>query len=209
MKKILLTSILGFFLYSCSSTKIENDMIKYFDHNDIEISKSKFKRKRSLRKFLEIPGESANHKKLTLREKRGKLAKREFLELLLEKEIGQEIDADKPIVIIYYPGKDECNSSIVATKESKTDWYRQLHEGVDQLAKTKPLYFYKNNEGIEKYHNDSTWHKDPEGIIEKLFFEHHYPCDSFVVISKTGEYISYFGEFGMKYVWEATQLMNN
>ncbi len=45
-------------------------------------------------------------------------------------------------------------------------------------------------------------------MIERLFFKYHYPCSSFVVISKNGDYISYFGEFGMKPVWEATQQMN-
>jgi hypothetical protein len=45
-------------------------------------------------------------------------------------------------------------------------------------------------------------------IVENLFFEHHYPCSSFAVISKNGDYISYFGEIGKEYIWEATQIMN-
>jgi hypothetical protein len=52
------------------------------------------------------------------------------------------------------------------------------------------------------------WKKDSEGIVERLFFEHHYPCSSFVSISKNSDYISYFGEFGKEYIWEATQIMN-
>lgn len=208
MKKILLTLVFGILIYSCSSTKIANDKTKYFDENNVKISKSKFNRIRSTNKLLDIPGDSANHKKLTLREKRGKITNRALLESLLEKETNQELDSNKPIVIIYYPGKDLCNSSSSATKESIKIWFGQLEDGINQVAQTKPIYIYKDNNGLQKYDGVLTWHKDPERTVEKLFFKYHYPCSSFVVISKDGNYISYFGEFGKEYVWEATQLMN-
>jgi len=208
MKKILLTLIFGILIYSCSSTKIGNDKTKYFDENNMEISRSKFNRIRSTSKLLYIPGDSVNHKKLTLREKRGKITNRVILESLLEKETKQELDSNKPIVIVYYPGKDPCNSSGTATKESRKIWFWQLEDGINQIAQIKPIYIYKDNEGLEKYDGVLTWHKDPEGTIERLFFEYHYPCSSFVVISKDGNYISYFGEFRNESVWKATQLMN-
>ncbi|MEE9362131.1 MAG: hypothetical protein V3U92_05985 [Cellulophaga sp.] len=208
MKKILLTLIFGTLIYACSSTKIRNDKAKYFDENNIKISKSKFYRIRSTNKFLDITGDSINHKKLTLREKRGKITNRALLESLLEKETNQELDSTKPLVIIYYPGKDRCNSSGSATKRSRKTWFRQLEDGINQVVQIKPIYIYKDNDGLKKYNGVLTWHKDPEGIVERLFFENHYPCNSFVVISKDGNYISYFGEFGKEYVWEATQLMN-
>ena len=44
-------------------------------------------------------------------------------------------------------------------------------------------------------------------FIEQLFFKHHYPCSSFVVISSKGDYISYFGEFPKEFVWEAVQIL--
>lgn len=208
MKKILLILLFGALISSCSSSKVGNDNTKYFDENNIEISKSKFNRIRSTNKLLDIPGDSANHKKLTLREKSGEITNRVLLESLLEKETNQEIDSTKPIVIIYYPGKDPCNSSGSATKESRKVWFAQLEDGINQIAQTKPIYIYKNNDGLEKQDGGLTWHKDPEGIVERLFFEYHYPCSSFVVISKDGNYISYFGEFAKDYVWEATQRMN-
>ena len=130
------------------------------------------------------------------------------MELLLEKEINQKLDSNKPIVIVYYPGKDRCNSSGLATTESRKIWYKQLEDGIYEIAQTKPIYIYKDNDGLKKYDGVMNWHKDPEGTIERMFFEYHYPCSSFVVISKDGNYISYFGEFGKDYVWEATQLMN-
>jgi len=208
MKKILQITIIGILIYSCSATKTGKERTRYFDENNLEISKSKFDRIRSTNKLFEIPGDSTNHKKLTLREKRGKITNRALLETLLENEINQELDSTKPIVIIYYPGKDPCNSSGLATKESRRNWFAQLEDGIIKVAQTKPIYIYKNNDGLEKYDGVLTWHKDPEETVERLFFEYHYPCSSFVVISKDGNYISYFGEFGKEYVWEATQIMS-
>lgn len=208
MKKILLTFIIGILIYSCSATKTGNDKTRYFDENNVEISKSKFNRIRSTNKLLDIPGDSVNHKKLTLREKRGKINDRKSLELLLEKATDRELDSDKPIVIIYYPGKDRCNSSGTTNTEWIKSWYGQLEDGLNQVAQVKPLYIFKGNDGLEKYNGILNWKKDPEKTIERLFFEYHYPCSSFVVISKNGDYISYFGEFGKEYVWETTQIMN-
>lgn len=208
MKKHLLAVIIGILICSCSATKTENNKMRYFDEDNIEISKSKFNQIRSTNKLLDIPGDSVNHKKLTLREKRGKITNRALLDSLLENEIKQELNFTKPLVIVYYPGKDPCNSSGLATIESRKIWFRELEDGITQVAQTKPIYIYKNNDGLEKYDGVLTWHKDPQGTVEKLFFEHHYPCSSFVVISKDGNYISYFGEFRKEYVWEATQILN-
>lgn len=208
MRKILLTLTFGILICSCSSSKVGNDTTKYFDEKNLEINKSTFERIRSTNKLLDIPGDSANHKKLILRETRGKITNRALLESLLEKEINQEIDSSKPIVIIYYPGKDPCNSSTSATKEAMQFWYGQLEDRINQIAKTKPIYIYKEKEGLEKYVGVITWYKDPEQTIERLFFEHHYPCNSFVILSKDGNYISYFGEFGKEQVWEAIQSIN-
>lgn len=208
MKKVLQITVIGILIYSCSTTKTGKETIRYFDENNIEISKSKFNRIRSRNRLLDVPGDSINFKKLTLREKRGQITNRALLETLLEKEINQELDSTKPLVIIYYPGKDPCNSSNSATKESRRNWFEQLEEGINQVAQTKPIYIYKDNDGLKKYDGILTWHKDPESTVERLFFKHHYPCNSFVVISKEGNYISYFGEFRKEYVWEATHLMN-
>ncbi|RXG29141.1 hypothetical protein [Leeuwenhoekiella marinoflava] len=208
MKKVLLTSLIGILIYSCSVTKTGKETTRYFDENNVEISKSKFNRIRSTNKLLDIPGDSINHKKLTLREKLGKINDRKSLELLLEKATDRELDSDKPIVIIYYPGKDRCNSSGTTNTEWIKSWYGQLEDGLNQVAQVKPLYIFKDNDGLEKYNGILNWKKDPEKTIERLFFEYHYPCSSFVVISKNGDYISYFGEFGKEYVWEATQIMN-
>ena len=183
MKKVLLIIIIGILISSCSATKTGKDRTRYFDENNVEISKSKFNQIRSTSKLLDITGDSVNHKKLTLREKRGKINDRKSLELLLEKTTNLELDSAKPIVIIFYPGKDKNNSGAFKNYKSNSynkewirQWYGQLEDGINQVAQTKPIYFYKDNDGLEKYDGILTWYKDPEKTIERLFFEHHYPC---------------------------------
>jgi hypothetical protein len=44
-------------------------------------------------------------------------------------------------------------------------------------------------------------------MAERLFFKYHYPCESFVVISKKGEFISYFGEYSKEYVWKVAKIL--
>ncbi|TXE19051.1 hypothetical protein ES692_04120 [Psychroserpens burtonensis] len=198
MNKILSIVVLMILSFSCSSTKFENSDFKYFDENNIQISKSKFNRIRSTNKLLDIPGDSSNHKKLTLRVKKEQLQDKSLLVTILENETNIKIDSTKPIVIIYYPGKDPCNSSGTVNQELRKFWFWELEKGLEQIAETKPIYIYKDHEGIEKSRGFLDWNKDPDNVIEKLFFKHHYPCSSFVVISKDGEYISRFGEFGKR-----------
>ncbi|WP_144960804.1 hypothetical protein [Gillisia sp. Hel_I_86] len=131
----------------------------------------------------------------------GKIEKIEVYQSLISNKSLIKIDFSKPIIIVYYPGKDPCNSGGHATKESLKNWFSTLEKGVLQLNANSPIYLYKDKDGLEKYEGIIKWFKDPEGLTEKLFFEHHYPCSSFVVISPNGEYVSFFGEFSKEYVW--------
>ncbi|MNK49625.1 hypothetical protein D3C87_684830 [compost metagenome] len=171
---------------------------KYFDVNHQEISKATFDKKRATNAVLDIPGDSLHHHLLISREEKGKINDRTQLLSILERALNRKIDTVKPIVIIYYPGEDACNSTsnpqlmIAANNTLKKDLYKQV--------KTAPLYVYKTATGIDKFGKAINWIKDPEQIVEKHFFKHHYPCGSFVVISKSGDYISYFGEYSNSYL---------
>ncbi len=197
------------FLASCSSSKLAENNYRYFDVNNEEISQSEFEEFRATNRFLDISGDSTHHKKLTERERWGTINDRKSLEVYLEKATGRELDSEKPIVIVYYPGKDPCNSSGSSNKERIQNWFGQLEEGLKQVADIEPIYLYKSKEGLEKYDGILTWVDDPEGAIERLFFPYHYPCMSFVVISKQGDFASYFGEFGQSIVWKKTQQIMN
>jgi len=205
MRKILTLIISGILINSCSSSQGD---FTYLDINNNEISKSKFRQKRSTNQYLDIQIDSLNQKKLIERTKTGKLENFEAYRSLVSNKTSVKLDNTKPLVIIYHPGKDACNSSGSATKETLKNWYGTLEDGVQQLKANAPIYLYKEKEGLEKYDGILNWHKDPDGLTEKLFFKYHYPCSSFVVISSDGEYISYFGEFSKEYVWNAINLIS-
>lgn len=206
MRKILTIVITGFILYSCSSSKRN---ITYLDSQNREISKSKFQQRKSSHEFLSIQIDSLNQRKLTEKTKTGEIDNLNTYRSLISNISSEDIDVSKPLVIIYYPGKDPCNSSGSATGASLKTWYDNLENGLRQLNTNAPVYLYKEKEGLEKYEGLMDWHKDPDGLTEKLFFEYHYPCSSFVVISPNGEYVSYFGEFGKTFVWNAVNLISD
>ncbi|WP_370174449.1 hypothetical protein [Leeuwenhoekiella palythoae] len=204
MRKIITLIISGILINSCSSQRD----FTYLDIDNKEISKSKFRQKRSTNQYLDIQIDSLNQKKLIERTKAGKLENFEAYRSLVSNKTSEKLDNTKPLVIIYHPGKDACNSSGSATKETLKNWHKTLEDGVQQLKANAPIYLYKEKEGLEKYDGVLNWHKDPDGLTEKLFFKYHYPCSSFVVISSDGEYVSYFGEFSKEYVWNAINLIS-
>lgn len=211
MDKILFLLTFGFLIQSCASKQATTHTIKYYNENNVEISRSKFYNKLSQDKSLSWAYRLENsryNKKLTKKEKRGNITNRSELVALLENETHQKLAADQPLIIIFHPGKDPCNSSGSATRKSLKNWYSELEDGIHQITNVKPIYIYKNNTALEKYKGIINWHKDPKETVEKLFFKEHYPCSSFVVISKNGDYISYFGEFPKEYLWEATQIIS-
>lgn len=182
---------------------------KYFDEANIEISKKQFNHKLDSRNYLEIPGDSIHCKKLITRAQSGQIENIGFLYHTLEVELKQKLDSTKPLIIIYYPGKDACNSDGSQNIDYFEQWYNELESGVFQITQTKPIYIYKKADGIEKYGKYIVWHKDPLNIIEKIFFKYSYPCNSFVVIYQKGHYESYLGEFPKEYVWKACQFLKN
>lgn len=206
MNRILQLFITGAIICSCAATQT-NENFRYFDENYNEISQAKFKRIRATNQFLDIPGDSANHKLLTEREFHGKISSRVKLDNQFEAITGKKIIHSQPLVVIYYPGNDPCNSSSFRSREWKLNWYQQLEEGLEKITDFNLLYVYKDFDGLEQLSQEMMWIKDPEGIIEKLFFEHHFPCKSFVVIAPTGRYIAYYGEFPKEFVWRATDIL--
>ncbi|NNE32787.1 MAG: hypothetical protein HKN40_10505 [Winogradskyella sp.] len=208
MKKFLILLLIGISIYCCSSTKIEEKEIKYFNENNIEISKSEFKKLNTNSKFLGLTIDSTNHKKLILRENYGSISNRAALEELLENVANRELESSKPLVIIYYPGKDKCNSAGGFTDKSWVkNWRIELEEGLNRVANVKPIYIFKKKEGLESHRDVIELRKDPENIVERLFFKDHYPCGSFVVISEDGDYVSYLGEYPKSFVWAAAKMM--
>lgn len=184
----------------------ENNEIKYFNENYIPISKSDFKNKRIKYDLWDIAGDSANHRILAYKEIHGKINNKKILDTLLAAATNTIIDPLKPTVIMYYPGKDICNSTATLPKRNYKARYDKMEKKVNRIAECTVVYVYKDDEGLyDRFQGSKTWIKDPQGVVEKLFFSRHYPCNSFVVISNTGDFISHRGEFYMENVWKAVK----
>ncbi|KIA82581.1 hypothetical protein OA84_10495 [Kaistella solincola] len=202
MKKKLSIFLCGVLMVGFSSA--QKKQMKYFDEDYVQIPKKEFKKRRATFNYLDLPGNSPDERKLVYRENAGQINSRPALQALLEKELNLQLDAEKPLVIIFHPGKDRCNSTGSSTPEDIRFRYLQLEKAVMETAQTKPIYIYKNKSEL-KTSSVNTWYQDPKATIEKLFFKEHYPCGSFVVISKNGDFISYFGEYSYSQVPEALQ----
>lgn len=111
-----------------------------------------------------------------------------------------EFQAGKPLIVIYYPGKDECNSTGSNDRAYLNNKHKSLLKYAEKHEAVAPLYFYKNPHGLEKYQGILEWSADPEGLFEKLFFQFHYPCGSFVVISPKGNFRAILGEYPISQV---------
>ncbi|RZL46758.1 MAG: hypothetical protein EOP00_14005 [Pedobacter sp.] len=183
----------------------ENKTIRYFNTKNKEITEKKFKEIRSTNKVLDIIGDSTNHRKLIERDETGNIDRNKLVSAL-ENAINKKIDSNSIIVILYYPGQDPCNSS--GNPPQNEDFYTERENEIKRLAKATILYVYKDFKGLERFKNHKKYIQDPENIVEKLFFKHHYPCHSFAVISKTGAYRSYFGEYPTSFLLEDVKSLN-
>ncbi len=143
--------------------------------------------------YFGVPGEENGVMKLVHRMPAG---------LVDAKPIYQKLDMEdayregKPLIVIYYPGKDECNSTGLGnTPESLRKNVKTVARYAEKHDAVSPLYIYKNPHGLEKYLGIQEWTNDPDGLFEKQFFPFHYPCGSFVVISPRGNYRGILGEY--------------
>lgn len=203
--RLLLICILCSIIFSCSTSKRE---YKYLSAGDTEISRIQFRTDLATGNYLEVLNDSLNEKKLIERQTTGKIEDPEALKSILSSLSSlEEPNLSRPITIIYYPGKDPCNTAAFPYQDHLFNWFSQLEQGILEKNGNRPLYLYKNEEGLEKYNGIIKWKEDPDQIFEKQFFTSHYPCFSFVVISPQGNYIAYYGEFGKERVWNAVELL--
>jgi hypothetical protein len=165
----------------------------YFNESGKRIVYSEYEDKILNGPYFGVPGEKDGDMKLVHRMPVGLVdAKTIYQKLGLE----AEFTAGKPLIVIYYPGKDECNST---GPGNSTDYLAKNVKTVARYAEKHdalpPLYVYKNPHGLEKYRGIQEWSADPDGLFEKQFFPFPYPCGSFVVISPNGNYRGILGDY--------------
>ncbi|SDA46712.1 hypothetical protein SAMN03080617_00548 [Algoriphagus alkaliphilus] len=143
--------------------------------------------------YFGVPGDEEGVMKLVHRMPAGLVdAKFIYQKLGLE----DAYSAGRPLIVLYYPGKDECNSTGLGnTPESLRKKVKAISRYAEKHDAVAPLYFYKNPHGLEKYQGIQQWTADPDGLFENQFFPFHYPCGSFVVISPKGKFRAILGEY--------------
>jgi len=165
----------------------------YFNELGKRITYADYEQKILSGPYFGVPGAKEGDKKLVHRMPAGLTNAKLFYEKL---GMLADFHAGRPLVVIFYPGKDECNS---AASTSDPKLLRTNHEAVLKYAKkfgtAPPVYLYQQAHGLEKYAGIHTWIPDPEGVFAQQFFQFPYPCKSFVVISPKGNYRAILGEF--------------
>ncbi|HFA47805.1 MAG TPA: hypothetical protein ENJ95_02160 [Bacteroidetes bacterium] len=194
------------------SAQKNNDF--YFDENGNSIKKSKFEKKVYKDGYLdikEIRNDSVMHR-LVFREEEGTINKNDLGQLrdYLKKCTGETFSSNEIIVIIYYPGKDPCNSSGVANTDRFLikKYHQNLKQGLEEQGNVHLVNLYKSYEGLKPQKGIVKWYPDVDGEIEQRFFKQHYPCRSYVVINTTGAYYAYFGEYPDSTIIDVVKIFN-
>ena len=81
--------------------------------------------------------------------------------------------------------------------------YVTLQQYINSIGSFTPIYLCRYLEDVKEYNGKVLWHEDPSDIVKRMFFQYHYPCESFVVIAPSGAYISFLGEYPIEYVIDA------
>src|SRR5690606_28121983 len=202
MKKTALTVLLlilfSTILYS------QNKPTKYYDTNFESIGEKEFNELLLNQNYSYNGFELENQLAFILyqRKTKGKLSTEELDEL--NRSLQNKGSLNNNItVIIFYPGKDNCNGMerISTWNVFNNDFLKQVKKNLFNI-----FWIYKSDEDLEYYHPKKVdWKKDDEQIIEKLFFKMHYPCFSSAVIDKEGNFILNLGEFGKQDVLKDVQ----
>lgn len=170
------------------------------------ITQEAFEEKITNGPYFGVPGSASNEKLLIHRMPFGKVEPDLFYRTLGKEEALKE---GKSLVVIFYPGKDECNSTGLQANDVShfKKSYEYLVSGTAKRNGTEPVYIYKNPHGLEKYKGIMEWIPDPDATFEKNFFKYPYPCRSFVVIHPSGEYRAIFGEFPDSQIIQALKIL--
>lgn len=143
--------------------------------------------------YFGIPAEKEGDMKLVHRMPVGLVDARKFYEKL---GLVEEFQEGKALVVIYYPGKDECNSTgLTNNAEGFESNKKAILKYSTKHNTADPQFVYGNPHGLEKYQGIIEWIPDPDAIFKQNFFQFPYPCGSFVVISPEGNYRAILGGY--------------
>ena len=169
----------------------------YLDEYSKQITKKEFNNfDNSHLKYLKLSYENDTAKinKIERRELRGKLDEEKYHAIIrfLAKKDSKIVDSTKTIIINYYPGADQCNST--GNNYYLMNLYKDYLKDVDALKNVNQYFFYKSDDGLD-FFKELNWLSDDKKIMELLFFPLHYPCHSYAIIFPKGGFYVYKGEY--------------
>ena len=203
MKNIVLLFLIGFLTIKSYSQKKE-----IYLNDDLEsISESEFKEKKEPFSYnikYDLDTIIVNVK--ALRIKKGLISKQKLdsIKNNISKVSGKTIKESDMIVINYYPGLDNCNSSY--SNPFLREKYSQYLKEIKKNENVSQFFIYKTIEGTEKYGKKLEWFPDNGNVIKNIFFPLHYNCDSFAIIDKNGNFFLTRGEYDILIIID---LINN
>jgi hypothetical protein len=183
-------SILILCIFTCTQGTFAQS---YFNEFGRRIVKADYEDKIVNGPYFGVPADQEGDMKLVHRMPAGLADAKLFYQKL-----GREADfaAGKPLIVVFYPGKDECNSAGPSNDpKNLANDHKAILRYAEKHKASEPVFVYQHPHGLEKYKGIMTWIPDPDGIFKAKFFPFPYPCRSFVVISPKGNYRAILGEF--------------
>lgn len=102
-------------------------------------------------------------------------------------------DTAEFIIINYYPGIDDCNSTGTATRSRIGNGIKRFNKAIEKRNQITQLNLFKNDAGIKRWNKNRHWLYDQDLTITKTFFPNHYPCSSYMILHKSGKLYYYYG----------------
>ncbi|SFI48181.1 hypothetical protein [Halpernia frigidisoli] len=170
----------------------------YVDDNFSEISKKEFLRNND-KMFYSW---SDNQDSITYNIRVQRIAEGKLDEVQLKKIkdfFNLQQNFNKKFTINYYQGIDDCNKN----SDQNEYVFSDLKEYIKKFEKiNSPLFLvYADEKGLTNRLQKFEWIYDKAKIIEEIFFNFHYPCDSAIVISPDGNFVLFRGEHKWEWVF--------
>ncbi|MHA7128858.1 hypothetical protein [Algoriphagus namhaensis] len=195
---------IGLLLFACCWCFASFGQTGYHDEMGRSVSRDYFEKQIVEGPYFGVPYENGG-KILVHRMPFGKVDPERFYTLTGNQDALNE---GKMLIVIYYPGKDECNSTGLGNNAGTFDKeHKTLLKWASKYDAAPPIYLYSSPSGLEKYKNIILWQQDPEGVFASEFFKYPYPCGSFVVIHPSGNYRAILGEYPLSQIQTSLKVL--
>lgn len=205
---VVLTVLYGSMISAQSPESFKvNDSTRFYISGSKEISKEAFKKAMSSYDYLAFGNLIDNIVDVVKRVNLGKLKKVQTLRDSLNAIVPEPIDWDKPLMVFYDQGINNCNRKGSESKKiehTKSRRIRRFDKNIKKKFGNLPIRLHQAGlDSVEHRISDYSL-KDPDAIFQGTFFKYHYPCYSFVIIHKQ-YYYSVLGEFTLSQIDEGLQ----